>query len=554
MLVVDHGSLCWSIHDIQTLDGDHYPKSTHNDFCGWNFTIEKQDESEYYGFTLSDSRRFALSSGHITHNTMCSFHIAKEMKCKTLFLAANIDLIYQPMERLKVFFPRVKSGIVHLDKMEYKDCDIVFSTFQTIRARRNKIVENNKDFFDCFELIIVDEAHHIAALTYFETLHYFKSRYRIGLTATPRRHDDTHKMLFYTLGPICVEVTRKVESGQNSILQCVAIQDEPVVVSKETTVYKSEKPRVTVLDYDNEMLDRVEKKDKMMKRFEENICFSHLTKDYKRSNHIAKEWIDLSFPEQKRKTMCLSHRFDHHVHLLNAFASCLIKKQMMECSSADPSCIVRIMYYNRKKKQICFEPIFRMKRSKHIVYHDPAKFGAFVKLHFNSCYMDVSTVGKPDVSLKDHKDFIGLEIDFEKDYPVVRFGIFQGCLSKKMRPIIKSFVFRECKVIFMTYFLGKEGLDEDSLDTVIMASPAGRGSIIQAQGRALRKIYKREDGSWSRNDHHTIYVMDQYNAYFVSQSMNALSYFKSQRHIIHTKKIVERKLEKKDNENDSEEE
>jgi len=539
--VIQHHSNLWTIHTI-TLSNNGYPKSVKGDkynFYGWEFKIQTLNKSSYYGFTLGQSKRFMLSSGHITHNTMCSFHIAKQMRCKTLFLAEKIDLIYQPMERLKIFFPKVKLGIVHSNKLEYEDCDIVFATFQTIRSRKENIQKSHPDFFDSFELIIVDEAHHIAARTYFETLHYFNSRYRIGLTATPRRHDDTHKMLFYALGPICVQVFRKTETTK-TVIDCLQHEQSTSTSSSSLTVYKSEKPKITVLDYDNQHLERIVKTTKMMKRFQEDICFSHLTRDYRRNNHIAREWLNLTFPDQKRKTICLSHRFDHHVHLLNAFTTCIIRKQIMECPE-EPNCTLRIIYYDRKKKEIKFEPIFRMKRSKHMSFHEPKKFNNFVNLHFGTCSIDIFEIGKPTVNIKDHKDFIGLEIDFENHYPIVRFGIFQGGLTVKTRPIIKSFVFKQCKVIFMTYLLGKEGLDEDSLDTVIMASPAGQGSTIQAQGRALRKIYKTKDGSWSRNNHHTIYVMDQYNEYFVNQSKNALRYFKSQKHCISVKKIIERK-------------
>lgn len=527
LVVVAHDFDIWTIHENKP--------NRNKKFYAWDFQLQKIETQEpYFGFTLSQSRRFTLSTGHITHNTMCSFHIAKEMRCKTLFLAANIDLIYQPIDRLRHFFPSVKYGIVHADRMEYMDKDIVFATFQTIRSRKLEFKKKHPSFFDCFELIIIDEAHHIAAQTYFEVLHHFNSLYRIGLTATPNRHDDTHKMLFYTLGPICVQVFRKIDTLPVKSVTCSTSNSE-----NTTLCFKSEVPKITVLDYENEKLEKIEITTKMMKRYQEDICFRQLSKDYKRSNHIANEWWTIISKNQneQRRCICLSHRLEHHASLIGSFTVCVIKKTMTEFE-VNACCVVRIIHYNRKKKIIDREPILRIMKTDGTLYEKSMDCQNLFNLHFGYCNLTLSSIGgKTDIQTK---DWIGVEIDFESDSSKnVKLGVFQGNLPKVARPTIKSFVFTNCNVIFMTYFLGKEGLDEDSLDTVIMASPAGKGSIVQSQGRALRKIYKK-DVKWSRSDHHTIYVMDRYNAYFMRQSMNALRYFKSQGHIIQTKKIVEK--------------
>ena len=50
-------------------------------------------------------------------------------------------------------------------------------------------LKNNKSDLSCYGLVIVDECHHVPALTMKNALQKFPSRFRLGLTATPLRGD-----------------------------------------------------------------------------------------------------------------------------------------------------------------------------------------------------------------------------------------------------------------------------------------------------------------------------------------------------------------------------
>ncbi|MCL2371342.1 DEAD/DEAH box helicase family protein [Candidatus Saccharibacteria bacterium] len=63
--------------------------------------------------------------------------------------------------------------------------DFLFASFQTMAddMRRKEFAR------DEFTYIIVDEAHHAPARTFYQTLKYFTPKFLLGLTATPDRKD-----------------------------------------------------------------------------------------------------------------------------------------------------------------------------------------------------------------------------------------------------------------------------------------------------------------------------------------------------------------------------
>ena len=60
--------------------------------------------------------------------------------------------------------------------------------------------------FTSYGQVIVDECHHIPALSFEAVLKRFTSRYVVGLTATPFRRDGLQKMLFMQCGPLRHEI------------------------------------------------------------------------------------------------------------------------------------------------------------------------------------------------------------------------------------------------------------------------------------------------------------------------------------------------------------
>jgi superfamily II DNA or RNA helicase len=57
-------------------------------------------------------------------------------------------------------------------------------------------------------MVVVDEAHKAPSAQFLKVVHFMKARYKLGLTATYKRRDKLHKIIFWTLGNIRHEVDK----------------------------------------------------------------------------------------------------------------------------------------------------------------------------------------------------------------------------------------------------------------------------------------------------------------------------------------------------------
>ena len=62
--------------------------------------------------------------------------------------------------------------------------------------------------------VIVDECHHVSAVSYERVVAATKARYVVGLTATPKRRDGHHPILEIQLGPVRFAIDPKSQAGR----------------------------------------------------------------------------------------------------------------------------------------------------------------------------------------------------------------------------------------------------------------------------------------------------------------------------------------------------
>lgn len=65
-------------------------------------------------------------------------------------------------------------------------------------------------------MVIVDECHHASSLGYEKVLSETNARYVYGLTATPKRQDGQHPVVFMQCGPIRYSVSAKEQAGKRN--------------------------------------------------------------------------------------------------------------------------------------------------------------------------------------------------------------------------------------------------------------------------------------------------------------------------------------------------
>ena len=70
-------------------------------------------------------------------------------------------------------------------------------------------LKNNIELIENYSFVIVDECHHIPAITFEKIIKKFHGKYILGLSATPSRKDGMEPLIFQQLGSIAYEVKPK---------------------------------------------------------------------------------------------------------------------------------------------------------------------------------------------------------------------------------------------------------------------------------------------------------------------------------------------------------
>lgn len=103
---------------------------------------------------------------------------------RVLVLCHSEKILRQTKDKFKKYFGEEFSyGMYANYDKTARPTNFLFATFQTMKENRQEFSK------DEFSYIIVDEAHHSRARTYFPTICYFKPKFLLGLTATPDRLD-----------------------------------------------------------------------------------------------------------------------------------------------------------------------------------------------------------------------------------------------------------------------------------------------------------------------------------------------------------------------------
>lgn len=140
--------------------------------------------------------------------TQSGLEIIARVGGKALWLTHTQDLLNQSKKRAESVLQIDGSfGTITEGKSEI-GTHITFATVQTL-SRMNLSQYQNE-----FDIIVVDECQHAAAgaetvTQFYKVLSGLTARYKIGLTATPKRADGLEKSMFAILGDVIHEVSRE---------------------------------------------------------------------------------------------------------------------------------------------------------------------------------------------------------------------------------------------------------------------------------------------------------------------------------------------------------
>ena len=73
--------------------------------------------------------------------------------------------------------------------------------------------------------MIVDECHHVPAVSFERVLSEVKARYVVGLTATPQRRDGHHPIIEMQLGPVRFAVDAKSQAARRPFEHTLIVRE-----------------------------------------------------------------------------------------------------------------------------------------------------------------------------------------------------------------------------------------------------------------------------------------------------------------------------------------
>lgn len=138
--------------------------------------------------------------------TQCGLEIISRLGGRALWLTHTQDLLNQSKARAESVLENVGGGTITAGKVNLGS-GITFATVQTM-AKLD--LTEYKDFWD---IIIVDECQRAAGCPtkvtqFYKVLSRLSARYKIGLTATPKRADGLERSMFALMGGTIHEITR----------------------------------------------------------------------------------------------------------------------------------------------------------------------------------------------------------------------------------------------------------------------------------------------------------------------------------------------------------
>ena len=158
---------------------------------------------------LRDYQELAVPSvlNYMTGILKLALECVNRTKQKTLWITHTSDLVKQAKERCESKMT-CKTSTITEGKCDTSG-DIVFSTVQTLI----KFIEKRTIPQDLFGMIIVDECHRVSVnpqsiQMFRNSIEYFASRYKIGLSATVHRADGLAKAIEKIIGGIIYKIEK----------------------------------------------------------------------------------------------------------------------------------------------------------------------------------------------------------------------------------------------------------------------------------------------------------------------------------------------------------
>ncbi len=175
--------------------------------------------------------------------TFTAIAIAAALGKRFLVVVHKEFLLDQWSGELKALMPGIRIGRIQGERLDIgEDYDVAIAMIQTICSRTYPA-----GVFASFGLAIFDEAHHLGAEHFSQTLQRIQCKHMLGLTATPQRSDGLTKVFEWFLGPIVFQIDKR-DADDSVRVEVLRFTSQDKEYSTPPTNYRGEVIRARLLN------------------------------------------------------------------------------------------------------------------------------------------------------------------------------------------------------------------------------------------------------------------------------------------------------------------
>lgn len=153
--------------------------------------------------------------------TVLGLYLASVFKKRTIIVCHKEFLMNQWRERIEMFLPKAKVGLIKQSKVDVDGKDIVIASLQSIAMR-----DYDPSIFKSFGFACYDECHHLSAEVFSKAMAKITVPVTLGLSATLNRKDGLRKVFEWYLGKPVFKGGKR-EDTQLIVRSCPYYEPDP---------------------------------------------------------------------------------------------------------------------------------------------------------------------------------------------------------------------------------------------------------------------------------------------------------------------------------------
>ena len=167
--------------------------------------------------------------------TVLGTYLIAQRKCSTLILVHRQPLLEQWRSQIGIFLDRDVKSIGQVGGGKRKLTEQIDVAMIQSLSRKDAVDGMVAEYGQ----VIIDECHHLPAISFERVLSEVKARYVVGLTATPQRRDGHQPIIHMQIGPVRFRADSRNQAAQRTFKHRLVVRVtgfEPPVQASDITI------------------------------------------------------------------------------------------------------------------------------------------------------------------------------------------------------------------------------------------------------------------------------------------------------------------------------